>query len=165
MFSYRKSDGLIEFIEDIYKFHLILVTKGDGKGSGYFWVEEVDTLMDFPSPSSMLLGEPYQKLIRLGYKDGDWYANAVHELFHVWYNSSQLDQFSPNHSYLLSLHHTPLALCDMEEIVITGIQCYVNTGAVSPEMWRVIESYKGDAGKVLDEADMFNKWAIRAIIG
>lgn len=163
MFCFHISDGMIEFVEDKHKFHLILVTKGERKGSGYFWVEDVDHLMDFPSPKETLLGEPYQKLLRLGYTESQWWANAVHELLHVWYNSSQLDQFSPNHSYLLQLAHTPLALCDMEEIVITGLQCYVNTGQVSPEMYKVIQSYKGDADQVLDDADTFNKWIIRAL--
>lgn len=97
-------------------------------GSGAFYVKGKGKIVKFLAPDRDLLGEKYQpQVARLGYPiDIPWYANATHELLHVWYGYYRLRELSPNHAKLLGLDDTPTKQCDWEELQVTTLQLYAN---------------------------------------
>lgn len=98
-------------------------------GSGAFCIEGRGCVVKFPSPFDELLGESYQPNVkRLCYNHVPWYANAMHELLHVWLCYFSREILSPNHATLMQLDAAPKELCDKEETAVTLMQIYYNIG-------------------------------------
>lgn len=123
-------EGIRQYVNNDLNFRLTV--KPDGSGN----FQKDGKFITFPSPDEDLLGTGYQNVRDLGFKrKGEtWrFANATHELLHVWFCYQFLGMFSPNHAMLLGFQDTPIEDCDREEMVITGLQVFLNTGFLPTE--------------------------------
>jgi hypothetical protein len=85
-FTHVRTDKINVFQNSALDFTLELFSDG----SGAFYIKGKGKTVKFPSPAKKLLGEPYQpQCQRLGYPMCiPWWANAAHELLHVWYGQT-----------------------------------------------------------------------------
>lgn len=85
-------------------------------------------------------------------------ANAEHEATHLWVCERLLHKASPNHSILIEDIHSKLCLLwrTREEILVVGIQWYVNTGEIT-ECFRFVckDEFGIDCESLLPEAEEF----------
>jgi hypothetical protein len=127
-------------------------------GTGAFTLCEPDIpcrVVQFPAPSENLLGSIYQPHFdRLGYNVA-WFANAAHELLHIWYCQRYDNHLSPNHGMLMGLGDIPIDQADDEEYIVTGLQVYANTRYI-PESAAKMLPLKANFAPLL--AREFHKW-------
>lgn len=127
-------------------------------GSGAFTLDGIKwcNVVNFPSPHESVLGAAYQSEYEiLGYSQDDWFANCAHEMLHIWYCDRYTDCLSKNHSMLMGLCSANIAECDDEEIIVTSLQVFANTGKIPRNTIYGVPNLHGLSYKL---AKQFHDW-------